>query len=354
MVYDNTKINREQLFELAGITGKTYTPATVGRKNRMTKPMKVWADQFCDLNFTNIGELRAIQPENVTAMPLFTQENGQYVPVSNEYKAIVGDETKQTYSIHSGKYEVVQHSVITDAMAMACEDTSLNVFGHFDEEKGKFNGYGSFANPDVHIDLFEEKDDPVMLGMRFFNSHNGDSKFGGEIFGIRYVCGNYMAWGDLLGKVSIRHFKSEQNVAEELGKILRGFVDKMDALKDRVHYIRDMKIGMDEQTALLWGIGLQPKQIGSIMTYREYLNPEIKPESVSVFDIYNASTAYVSYRVGGAHMVDGNLRMSDRIEKLLTSDVNRLIDSGNVRMTKYLEEEGAEEQKGQVRLEVYA
>lgn len=336
MAYGN--INREQLFELAGITGKMYQPATVGKKNKMTLPKNIWGDQFCNLNFTNLEELKAIQPENVTALPLFTAENGQYAPVSNNYKAIVGNESKKTYAIHSDKYDVVQHSVITDAMAMACEDTSLSVFGHFDEKDGRFNGYGSFANPDVHIDLGECKEDPVMLGMRFYNSHCGDSKFGGEIFGLRMVCGNYMAWGDVLGKVSIRHFKSEENVADELGKILMGFVDKVDALKDRVHYIRDTKLTVDEQEAILWGATLPQQQIESMMTYRQFLNPEIEPESVSAFDIYNVATAFVTYRVGGGHMVQGNLWLSDKIQNILTQNTDRLIESGEKAKTKYYEE----------------
>lgn len=348
----NMKLDREQLFKIAGITGKTYTPVTVGRRNKTTKPMNVWADQFYNLNFTNMDELRQITPENVTAKTVYTMEDGNFVPVSNDWKAIVGDETKETYSFHSDNYEIVQHSTIVNAMSYACEDTSLSVFGHFDESSGKFNGYGSFANPDVHIDLFEEKDDPVMLGMRFFNSHNGDSKFGGEIFGIRYVCGNYMAWGDVLGKISIKHFKSEENVADELGKILRGFVDKIDALKDRVHYIRDTVLTVEEQEAVLWGIGMKDKQVQNIMTYKTFLNPEIKPESVSAFDIYNSSTAYISYRVGGSHMVQNNLGASDRIQALLTRNIDSIIEDGLKIKAKYSEENPAD--KTQTRIEVFA
>ena len=104
----------------------------------------------------------------------------------------------------------------------------LLIKGIFDESKGKFNGYGTFANPNCHIHLGVENgfEDPVMLGMRFFNSHNGDSKFGGEIFGIRAVCQNYMAWGETLGHVKMMHFKSEENVADELAKILEKYRDR--------------------------------------------------------------------------------------------------------------------------------
>ena len=88
------------------------------------------------------------------------------------------------------------------------------------------------------------------------------------------------------------------------------------------------------------------------MTYRQMLNPEIKPESISAFDIYNASTAFVTYRVGGAHMVDSNLRLSDKIQTILTAKTDRLIDAGNRRIAKYKEEVG--KTATQSRIEVYA
>lgn len=345
------RINRDQLFKLAGITGeRAYTPVTVGRRNRTTKPMRLWADQFCNLNFTNAEELRAIQPETVTAQTLYTVRDGEHRAVSNKWKAIVGDTTGDTYAFHSDNYEVVQHSVIIDAMCDASRDTSLSLFGHFDEENGRFNGYGTFANPDVHINLGEEHDDPVMLGMRFYNSHNGDSKFGGEIFGIRYVCGNYMAYGDVLGKVSIKHFKSAENVANSLAGVLKGFVDRMDSLKDRVHYIRDTILTADEQSAVLWGIGFNPKQVESIMTYKALLNPELTG-SISAYDIYNAGTAFISYKVSGAGTVNSNLGLSEKVERLLTGKIDRLIDEGERKRTRYAEES---EPRNVSRLEVFA
>ena len=232
-------------------------------------------------------------------------------------------------------------------MADAVHDTSLNMFGHFDEDKGRFNGYGTFANPDVHINLGVENgfEDPVMLGMRFFNSHNGDSRFGGEIYGIRAVCQNYMAWGDVMGKVSIMHFKSEENVAEELGKILRGFVDKVDALKDRVHYIRETPLDLDEQASVLWGIGLNAGQIENILTHRKELNPEIGESKGSMWDLYNASTAYVTYHVGGAHTVKMNLNISDKIQQMLTQKADDLITRGEKAKSKYEEQLDAPRQK---------
>lgn len=334
-------IDREQMLALAGLEynfNKAYTPATVGKKNAITFPRNVWGDQFRNLNFTNINELRAIKPEDVTTRPCFYKDaDGNFQPVEKKY-AIVGNNTHNTYAIHSDKYVPVQHGVIVDAMADACNDTNLSVFGHFDEDKGRFNGYGTFANPDVHINLGEAQPDPVMLGMRFFNSHNGDSKFGGEIFGIRAVCQNYMAWGETLGKVKIMHFKSEENVADELAKILMGFVDKVDALKDKVHYIRDTPVSVDEQEAILWGIGMPAGYIENILTHRVALNPEIVASKGSVWDIYNSSTAFVTYHVGGSHTVNMNLGLSEKVEKILTTNPNVLIANGFKAKEKYVEE----------------
>lgn len=336
-------IDREQMLALAGIEynfNEAYTPVTVGKKNLTTRPRNIWADQFRNLNFTNVEELKAITPENVTAkMCYFQKDNGNFAPIESKY-AIVGDNTQTVYAVHSEKYAPIQHSVIVEAMADALQDTSLSVFGHFDEEKGRFNGYGTFANPDVHINLgFDQThDDPVMLGMRFFNSHNGDSKFGGEIYGIRGVCQNYMALGDVMGKVKIMHFKSEENVADELAKILMGFVDKVDALQDRVHYIRDTPVTADEQACILWGIGMNPDYIENILTHKHELNPEMTLNKGSVWDVYNASTAFITYHVGGSHTVRRNLSVSEDIEMLLTQNIDKLIDKGAERRTNYIEE----------------
>ena len=337
------EVDREQMLKLAGIEYREgYTPVTVGKKNMVTRPKNIWADQFRNLNYTNIEELKAITPENVTARQCFyIKDDGNYGIVDGKY-AIVGDSTKNVYAIHSEKYQPIQHSVIVEAMADACENTDISVFGHFDEDKGRFNGYGTFANPDVHIGLGLDNgfEDPVMLGMRFFNSHNGDSKFGGEIYGIRAVCQNYMAWGETLGKVKIMHFKSEENVADELARILKSFRDRIESLKDRVHIIQDTPVTLEEQEAILWGIGLNPYYIENILTHKHQLNPEmaIEMNKGSVWDIYNASTAFVTYHVGGSHTVKRNLGMSEDIEKMLTKAPSVLIRDGTERRTAYIEE----------------
>ena len=345
------KIDREQMLKLAGIEydfNKAYTPVTVGKKNLVTRPKNIWGNQFRDLNFLNIDELRQIAPETVTARQCYYQnDNGEYGEVRDKF-AIIGDATGDAYAVHSDKYEPVQHKVIVDAMADACNDTDLSVFGHFDESKGRFNGYATVANPDFHINLGVENgfEDPVMLGMRFFNSHNGDSKFGGTIYGIRAVCQNYMAWGDILGQVSIKHFKSEENVADELSKILMGFIDNVDTLKDKVHYIRETALTADEENAILWGIGMPVGYIENILTHKKVLNPEYTKGSV--WDIYNASTAFVTYHVGSSHTVNMNLGLSDRIEDMLVKDSQKLIADGIRNRERYVEQLAKKEQRAKV------
>ena len=332
-------IDREQMLKLAGIEYRPqmYTPATVGKKNKIIPfPSKHWGNQFRNLNFTTREELKNIQSETVTAMPIFFKDqNGNFIEITDK-RAIVGDVTNESYAVHSDKYEPVQNNVIINAMYNATCDTDLSVFGHLaDDGKGRFNGYGTFANPDCHINLGEAQEDPVMLGMRFFNSHLGDSRFGGEIFGIRAVCGNYMAWGEVLGKVSILHFKSEEDVADSLAKVMMEYVDKIDALKDKVHYIRDMPVDVVEQESILWGIGMNPVQIENILSHKTELNPDFKG---SVWDVYNSATAFVTYKVGSSHTEGLNLRMSDKIQQMLVNNIDSLIAQGEKRKSKYYEE----------------
>ena len=178
------------MVKLAGIHfdyNDAYTPVTVGKKNKVVAPRHIWGLSFREINFTNEEELRALTPETVSIRQCyFPNQDGSFSPIDGKL-AVVGDESNTPYAIHSNKYEPIQHNVIINAMADAISDTELNMFGHFDNDKGRFNGYGTFANPDCHINVGDKHDDPIMLGMRFFNSHNGDSKFGGEIFGIDYI-----------------------------------------------------------------------------------------------------------------------------------------------------------------------
>ena len=229
-------------------------------------------------------------------------------------------------------------------MAYACEDTSLNVFGCTQEERGKFGGFCNVANPDVHIDMCEEYDSPIMLGARVFNSHCGDSAFGVDIYGIRKVCGNYLAMGDLLGKVKVKHFKSESDVVNELGGVLRGFVDKIDVFKDRVHYIRDQPLTENEQKAVLWGMKFTPEQIDNIIGYRKALNPEIEDvATMSAYDLYNATTSFITWRTGSSHMMGGTVALSEKAERFLTDNLDTLIDDGIKAYTKYKEEQAKKE-----------
>lgn len=343
----NTTISREEMVKLAGIHfdyNDAYTPVTVGKKNKVVAPRHIWGLSFREINFTNEEELRALTPETVSMRQCyFPNQDGSFSPIDGKL-AVVGDESNTPYAIHSNKYEPIQHNVIINAMADAISDTELNMFGHFDNDKGRFNGYGTFANPDCHINVGDKHDDPIMLGMRFFNSHNGDSKFGGEIFGIRAVCSNFLAMGESLGKIKIMHFKSEENLAGELSKILRGFVDKVDAFQDKIHIVKDTDLDINEQESLLWGIGLNPGYIENILTHKRELNPEMGTKG-SVWDIYNSSTAFVTYHVGGAHTVKMNLGLSEKIEQMLTHKIDTLIDRGNQARAKYIEQMGKTRQK---------
>lgn len=337
-------LNRNELFALAGIrpdgyTEPDYVGASVGKKGKIGSAKFLWGNNFQRVTFTNIDELRAQTPEDVSVVPVKFDFGGNTYTVDNQF-AIVGNDTHRAYDIHSGRYQVFQNRELLDAMAFACEDTSLNVFGHTHEERGKFGGFCNIANPDCHIDMSEAYDSPIMLGARVFNSHCGDSTFGVDIYGIRKVCGNYIAMGDLLGKVKVKHYKSEADVVIELGKVLRGFVDKVDVFKDRIHYIRDEPLTENEQKAVLWGMKFTPDQIDNIIGYRKVLNPEIEDvATMSAYDLYNATTSFITWRTGSSHMMGSTIALSEKAEKFLTENMDTVIDDGIKAYTKYKEEQ---------------
>ena len=135
------EVDRQQMLDLCGIEYRPqfYTPYTIGKNNAVTQPRNLWARQFRDLNFLNYQQMLDYVPEDVEAMKVFYEVDGSFRQIDNRM-AIVGKNSMQMYAIHSDKYEPIQHRVIIDAMANACRDTSLNVFGHFDEDgKGRFS-----------------------------------------------------------------------------------------------------------------------------------------------------------------------------------------------------------------------
>ena len=92
--------------------------------------------------------------------------------------------------------------------------------------------------------------------------------------------------------------------------------------------------------------------IENILTHRVALNPEILASKGSVWDIYNSSTAFVTYHVGGSHTVNMNLGLSERIEDILTKNADKLIAQGVRNKEKYIEQMDRKAERSRIQVKV--
>ena len=108
--------------------------------------------------------------------------------------------------------------------------------------------------------------------------------------------------------------------------------------------IRDEPLTENEQKAVLWGMKFTPEQIDNIIGYREVLNPEIEDvATMSAYDLYNATTSFITWRTGSSHMMNSTVALSEKAEKFLTDNLDSLIDDGIKAYTKYKEEQAKKE-----------
>ncbi|MCL2333990.1 MAG: DUF932 domain-containing protein [Candidatus Methanoplasma sp.] len=337
----------EQIYRLAGVRppANAYRPPSVGRLGKMRTASNTFVGNLRDVTFKDPTQLRAQAPEHVKwvnpVVPFKTSSGDLNYSPSEDYRAIVGERSNKVYSIMSNKYNPVQHSKILEAMAQASEQTGINVFGSVSEAVGTMHAHGFFMSPEVKIEEYADRvmrDDPFMLGVRMYNSHNGKTGFGAEVFGIRMVCFNYNAFGFSLGKIGWKHNVKKDNIIDGFGNVMGKALDQVPNLADHLAKMNLEAIDIDEATALLYGISLSPTQADTIVENIEALNPDVKDKKkLKVYDLYNAATAYTSHRPGSERL-DGSIDISHKIEKLMLEDTDILYAKG-VRIIEKIEEQ---------------
>jgi Domain of unknown function (DUF932). len=340
--YPEYRLTNDELFKMAGIRTdvERYQPANIGKKAVERPSPRTFINTLNRVNYKSPEMLKNMVPEIVTKNNVMYVDHNGEIQVSARYKAIIGEETGTLYSMMTDRYKIIQHSDIVNALANTAEEVNVNTFGTINEQRGVMNIHSTFANPEYHINMRESFDDPVMLGVRVYNSHNGQTGFGGEIFGIRYVCSNYMTMGESLGTIHWKHFEEREKIITGLSKLIRGYMQKVPALQKKTENADDEILTIDEATAMLWGISLQPSSIEGITENITKLNPEItQPNKVTVYQLYNAGTAYVSHRTASDNTTETNLDNSRRMQKILNESPGRLIDIGNAKREKYKKKE---------------
>ena len=343
MTQISKQVTREEFFGMAGIHGDgAYEPVSVGKGFALRETNKNWINSLRRLNFVDAVGLSQLKPEHVTEssviVPIERQdEEGNYFldeTPQKRFKAIVGDDSKTVYSIRSDKYHAVQHSQIVEALVEASEETGIQVFGTLNDKGGNLNVHAFFADPDCNVDLSARQDDPAMLGVRCFNSHNATTRFGAEIIGVRYLCSNMCAFGDVLGRMSWNHKVESENIISSLANLITRSVDKVPVLQNRIEEMKATELTLDEAECALWGISLSPYKVEAVMTHLPGLNPEIDGNPTQ-FDLWNAVNAYTSYAVSGGSVQSKSMELNNT-ENLLSGNLVRIIDKGTERRDEYI------------------
>jgi len=335
-------MTRQEFFAMAGlnadISDRAYTPISLGKGNKIRDGNASWIASLRHIDFINATELRALVPETVTPMEVIV--DGE---VQKKYKAIVGDNSHKVYSIRSNLYQPVQNQMLMESLATASDVTGIQVFGKMDQCNGRMSINSFFADPDCNVDFGKHHgagSDPYMLGVRAYNSHTGETGFGAEIIGVRWLCSNMCAFGEVLGKVSWKHYVKQENVVDLIAGMIKGYMDKVPILQDRITAMRNEIISMEDAENALWGIKLDPFKTEGIMAHLPRLNPEIPnlATDVSVYDIFNATTAYNTYgNTGGSEW--GKTDVSHKAQRLITGidNLEDLINAGAKAKAQYEE-----------------
>lgn len=336
-------VTRDEFFAMAGISGEgEYEPVSIGKGFKLRETNNNWINSLRRLNFVDAEGLRGIRPEHVTESSVVIPiekadaEGNRYVDTTpqDRYKAIVGDDTKRVYSIRSDRYHAVQHSQIVEALVDASLSTGVRVFGTLNDKGGNLNVHAFFADPDCNIDLSGRNEDPAMLGVRCFNSHNGTTRFGAELMGVRWLCSNMCAFGDVLGRMSWNHRVESENIVDALSGLIVRSMDRVPVLQARIAEMQETELTLDEVECALWGISLNPYKVEAVRTHLRDLNPEIG-ESVTVYDLWNAVNAYTSYAVSGGSVQSKSTELNGT-QDLITRDIGKLVDRGAGRRNDYL------------------
>lgn len=253
---------------------------------------------------------------------------GDYEPrtatnVMPDRSAIWNSRDDRLAYISTGKYNLVQHREVIDAIEEAIDMTVGEIdFGVVRDYGEQVDGILVFGNQaEANIDMSEllgdsyippedrpETDptaetsrwrDTVGLGMRFTNSFNGAKKISGSTMGYRYICQNWLVWDEeTIGErteAHVREYDEDDGLAEGFFEPL---IMEVFDIREDVQEILVEAEGID--VPLTWVPGLL-EEIGYGRNYQKriaertlgYNNPS--DEETTLWRLYNAVTREIDH-----------------------------------------------------------
>mgnify|MGYP000046423331 CR=1 FL=1 len=213
--------------------------------------------------------------------------------------------------IGSQRYNLIQHREVIDAIREAVGRTTGSI------EKGIVRDYGSHVSgtlvfgdqDDAIIDVYDLVGDGYVppegaswtqdrlgLGMKFHNSFDGRSGYGGTSMGYRFICGNWMIWGrqDIAERTSY-HIKSEDETpgvdADYFEEVIGSVFEQRDALCGTVkRSIEDGELPIEWAPGMLeeagFGKNYQKRIVSKLLQWED-------GDYTDVWTLYNAATYHL-------------------------------------------------------------
>lgn len=268
---------------------------------------------------------------------------GELLP--STYKAIVGRNSGTEYTVASQQYRVVFDQDVFNPIINAVskfDQEKMKVFGRFDGEgTGRTVGHLFFNGDDFQFtpSRHDWKESPTMLGIRIHNSYNTELSYGMGFFGIRKICTNYAVYDNLLGTISFRHVGDLKNIEDQFQTMIESILDSVGFIKDKMEVAANRIVLTAEIEDLLWAVSLPKRGIEDIQEHPFQYVPEVRTMAdFTALDLYNAATAYISYRPRGAlYQLASQTHAKNAVELLNVGQYDKLLDLGKKKKLAYEE-----------------
>lgn len=215
--------------------------------------------------------------------------------------------------VGSERYNLIQHRAVIDAVQDALSATTGRV------EKGVVRDYGEHVNgvlvfgnqEDAIIDVHDLVGDGYVppegssgardrlgLGMRFYNSFDGRSGYGGTAMAYRFICANWMVWGEeSIDSRASYHIKSEHEAPGVDPDYFEAVIGSVFEQRDPLEGV--VKDSIEEgEVPLSWAPGVL-EQAGFGANYRKRITARLlsmehpSDEHTTLWHIYNAATGHL-------------------------------------------------------------
>lgn len=289
--------------------------------------------------FDDLGELEDVKnrlarasrhPVHADLGTEYDEHSGGEQPVSGDTKqlgkhALWNNRDDSLAYFGSDRFNLIQHREVLDTITTAVENTEGSI------EKGVIHDYGSkidgvlvFGDQDkASIDVGDLVDtdgdtwrdgyvppegadytrDVLGLGMRFFNGWDGRTKVGGSTMGYRFICQNWMVWGEqTIAQDEAFHLKGpEEHVGLDpafFEDIIHEVFDEKGPAEEAVRRAIEEEVPLSWVPAVLDDAGFGDDYARRI-SHRVRNQTPPRDDHTTLWHIYNAATAFIDHDKAG-------------------------------------------------------